>query len=463
MNQEQVLIHKKEKLYFIFAVVISIFTYATLILSIIGIFFLGFGILFPLFLSALMNAHIRTNGVRLSAGQFPRVFEEIQELCVKMDIPVVPDVYVVESSGILNAFATRFFGRNMVVLYSDVFDLINSGGDKELSFIISHELAHVKRNHITRQLLILPAMWVPFLGEAYSRACEYTCDRMAAYFTGDADRAANGLVILAIGKSLYRQVNRPEYLYQASQERGFFAWLAEMISTHPPLPKRINEVEVFMEGSSERVFKTPSKTLWLVSCAGILIFITAMLGYSFSTSLKGDGFKELMATFDAISSDEGTELIKAVADEDLKKVKKQLNEGADPNVQDSDGWTPLFWAVQGNDPKMIKMLLDGGADPNLRNIDDQTALIQAIYNGNKEFIKVLVEAGADSNLKDSSGWTPLMYAATSDDIEVIKTLLEAGADPKTEDAEKMTAFMHAKKGGYKENAKLLQQAMKGKP
>jgi hypothetical protein len=32
-----------------------------------------------------------------------------------MDMKFVPDVYVLKSSGALNAFATRFFGRNMVV------------------------------------------------------------------------------------------------------------------------------------------------------------------------------------------------------------------------------------------------------------------------------------------------------------------------------------------------------------
>ena len=54
---------------------------------------------------------------------------------------VVPEFYVIESAGALNAFATRFFQRNMVVLYSDVFNLINSVDNEELYFIIAHELA----------------------------------------------------------------------------------------------------------------------------------------------------------------------------------------------------------------------------------------------------------------------------------------------------------------------------------
>ncbi|MBM7870707.1 beta-lactamase regulating signal transducer with metallopeptidase domain [Clostridium pascui] len=70
-----------------------------------------------------------------------------------MKIQKIYDVHVVESGGILN--------------------------------IIAHELAHIKRNHIIKQTLILPAMWIPFLGETYSKSCEYTCDRMAANYSLD--------------------------------------------------------------------------------------------------------------------------------------------------------------------------------------------------------------------------------------------------------------------------------------
>jgi Zn-dependent protease with chaperone function len=92
-----------------------------------------------------MLGNIRTNGVRLNPEQFPNVYKRVQELCDKMEMPFVPDVYVMESSGALNAFATRFFGRNMVVLYSTIFELIEQEAEDELTFVIAHELAHIKR------------------------------------------------------------------------------------------------------------------------------------------------------------------------------------------------------------------------------------------------------------------------------------------------------------------------------
>lgn len=246
---EHKLLHRNEKAYYIICVIVSIIGYLWLILSIVGIVILAILFLLPLFYHAISMASIRKNGVRITPRQFPEVYDKLKELSQQMGLSAIPDVYVMESSGFLNAFATRFFGRNMVVLYSDMFDLINMGGEKELSYVIAHELAHIKRNHIGKNLFILPAMWIPFVGEAYSRACEYTCDRMAAYYTGDPEAAINGLTILAIGKTLYKKVDREEYLYQCQQERGFFVWLSEKLSTHPALPNRMQEIRFFFQDS----------------------------------------------------------------------------------------------------------------------------------------------------------------------------------------------------------------------
>jgi Zn-dependent protease with chaperone function len=251
---EKMLVHPKEKRYFVICLVISILVYAALIVSVVGIPYLIAIAVLSAFLHALAMAHLRLNGIRLSDRQFPEVYERIGRLCSKMGMPAVPDVYVVQSGGVLNAFATRFVRRNMIVVYSDVFELISAGADDILEFVITHELAHIKRRHVTKHMLLLPAQWVPFLGNAYSRSCEYTCDRIAAFMTGNTDAAVNGLTMVAVGKGLYRMVNVDEYLHQGEQNKGFFLWLAEKLSTHPPLPKRIAEVQRFMSGVHSMYF-----------------------------------------------------------------------------------------------------------------------------------------------------------------------------------------------------------------
>lgn len=105
----------------------------------------------------------------------------------------------------------------MVVLTSTMFELIEQNAEDELTFVIAHELAHIKRRHISKQLIILPALWIPGLTQAYSRACEYTCDRYASYYTGNTEAANNCLTIIGIGKTLFQYVNREAYLKQADE------------------------------------------------------------------------------------------------------------------------------------------------------------------------------------------------------------------------------------------------------
>jgi Zn-dependent protease with chaperone function len=142
---------------------------------------------------------------------------------------------------LLNAFATRFLGRNFVILYSDILALATEKGEKAVSFVVGHELGHVRRKHMTRRALLYPAMAFPFLGSAYSRACEYTCDRF-----GNALEPAggvDGLLVLAAGRDLYTKVNSAVFSGQCETETGFFVRFSEILSTHPNLPKRVAALE----------------------------------------------------------------------------------------------------------------------------------------------------------------------------------------------------------------------------
>ena len=89
-------------------------------------------------------------------------------------------MYLIQSGGILNAFATRFMGRNYVVIYSDIMEKAFSDGTEVVEFIIGHELTHIKQNHLIKRLLIMPANLLFLLTLAYSRACEITCDSFAS-------------------------------------------------------------------------------------------------------------------------------------------------------------------------------------------------------------------------------------------------------------------------------------------
>ncbi|KOO50781.1 M48 family metallopeptidase [Priestia koreensis] len=239
------LVHDKEKIYFILCLIVSIIIYFLLIFSIVGIIVLILGLFISWWTHGLIMGSIRRNGVRLTEKQYPDIHKKAAKMIEEMDLIRLPHIFIVQSEGALNAFATRFFGRNFVVLYSNIVEIAAEGHDEELQFVIAHELAHIKQNHIVKNILILPAMWVPYLGSAYSRACEYTCDRMASAYIKNEQAAVHALGVLAVGTPLSINLNVKEYIATSMRETGLFVWMSEKLSTHPPLPKRIKAVQNF--------------------------------------------------------------------------------------------------------------------------------------------------------------------------------------------------------------------------
>jgi Zn-dependent protease with chaperone function len=190
-----------------------------------------------LFAHGLALGRVRGNAVRVSERQFPQLYRLAVAHSKRLGLKQVPAVYVMESGGLLNAFATRFLGRDFVILYSDVLELALAQGEAAVGFIMGHELAHVWRGHLKHRWLTTPGRLFPYLGAAYSRACEYTCDRLGAYCQPEG--AISGLLVLAAGKQLHPHVDVKEYAAQAVSEQGFWVRRAELMSSHPLLPKRV--------------------------------------------------------------------------------------------------------------------------------------------------------------------------------------------------------------------------------
>jgi ankyrin repeat protein len=71
-----------------------------------------------------------------------------------------------------------------------------------------------------------------------------------------------------------------------------------------------------------------------------------------------------------------TDLHSAARDGDVERVKKLLEKGANPNVQDEAGLTPLHWAADVGSVDMVKFLLEHGADP---NVQDKRRLDAAVH------------------------------------------------------------------------------------
>jgi Zn-dependent protease with chaperone function len=204
---------------------------ATILAYVLTFFLIG------LLAHGLALGQIRGNAVRVSERQFALVQRLAVAHARKLGLKQVPAMYVVQSGGLLNAFATRFLGRDFVIIYSDVLELALARGEAAVGFIVGHELGHLWRGHLKYRWLTAPGRLLPYLGAAYSRACEYTCDRLGAFCQPDG--AISGLLVLAAGKQLHAHVDVREYAAQAESERGFWVRRAELMSSHPLLPKRV--------------------------------------------------------------------------------------------------------------------------------------------------------------------------------------------------------------------------------
>lgn len=199
---------------------------------------------------AIAIGHIKGNGVRITEEQFPEVYKIVEDQTKALEMHNMPAVYLLQGHGILNAFATRFAGRNYVVLHSGILETALTEGPEALAFIIGHELGHIKRNHVrlVTKLLLLPSFLIPFLYTAYSRACEYTCDNIG--FALSPQGAQKGLLILAAGANLYKKIDTEAYILDAKQSSLFSSWLAEICSTHPHLTNRLASIILQTESNS---------------------------------------------------------------------------------------------------------------------------------------------------------------------------------------------------------------------
>ena len=244
-----IVVHPKENFYFDIKMLFSLLVYffiPVLIFSdgnyrtiglFIFIFYFGIFFLVIFFRHGILIGYLKGNAIRINDNQFPDIYTIATEQARSLGLAEVPTIYILQKGGSLNAFATRFFGRNFIVLYSDILETAYEKGNKALEFVIAHEFGHIKRNHITKQLLTFPSRIIPFLNPAYSRACEYTCDNIG--YSLCPEGADNGILVLAAGKRLYSKVNKDKFVNSSNMDFGFWKWFAEIISSHPTLPKRI--------------------------------------------------------------------------------------------------------------------------------------------------------------------------------------------------------------------------------
>ena len=186
----------------------------------------------------LTRAGIRGSAVRLSRRQFPGINAVKEDFARRLNLRRDPEIYLMSGNGALNAFAASTFGYDFVVIHSELFSNTYEKNKEALAFIIGHELGHLRLGHtrLWYQLSTAYVDRVPLLGKFLSRAREFSCDRHGAYL---APQGEEGVVLLAAGRYVYKEVDVEELLEQGRGFRGLWPTVAQLPQSHPFTVRRL--------------------------------------------------------------------------------------------------------------------------------------------------------------------------------------------------------------------------------
>ena len=97
----------RERTLFTIAAIFSSIVWLALLISIVGIVYGALLGLFALVVHCLFMAHVIGNGVRVGPRQLPDLMRRIEAAAHKLGMDRVPEAYVLQAGGLLNAFATK--------------------------------------------------------------------------------------------------------------------------------------------------------------------------------------------------------------------------------------------------------------------------------------------------------------------------------------------------------------------
>ncbi len=211
---------------------------------------LFFGVV-AIFAYAMNQAHNRAlieQATAVTPQNAPQLAAIVQD-CVNRVRPSAVQVFVVREKQ-LNAYTFGLSSPHSIVLYSPLLKIMD---EDELRFIIGHEMGHVALGHTWINSLLGGMAGVPTsLGAAvilifafrwWNRACEYSADRSGLLACRDPQKAVSAMLKLVAGpRSLEQTMQTVD-----AQDDTLSGVLAESISTHPMLIRRINELRKWAE------------------------------------------------------------------------------------------------------------------------------------------------------------------------------------------------------------------------
>jgi Zn-dependent protease with chaperone function len=351
----------------ILVIFVSLALWVFVAVSIVGIFYAVFFSIFFFLMQVGFVAHLRGSAIKLGPQQMPELHARVLAIASRLGLRKVPDAYLMQAGGALNAMATKLFRSNFVVLYSDLVDAC--GDDTEaVDFIVGHELGHVRAGHLRFQWLIILGRLFPFIGSAYSRAREYTADRYGLASINDPRAATHGLTVLAAGGVHAHRVNIAAMMQQRHDMTTVWMTIGRWMSTHPPLVDRIAELD--RSAGGERIASSRA----IVGAAAVVAFafLLPLIGGGFAMTKLMKTIQEQQASLqrqNTTTTPERPKIVVADIPAAVARAQKEMRELA--NTADK------YRALTGRYPEDTESLyamwrLDHPRDPELRDPFDAT-------------------------------------------------------------------------------------------
>ena len=205
----------------------------------------------------------------------PELYNMVHESAETLDIDRLPEIYTQWSYGI-NAYTTGYKDNTILVLQSGSVDLMP---DPELTFVIGHEMGHIKSGHVLYHLMVqyfaqiisstvlAGKFIVPIqLGLNYwYRMSEFTADRAGLLVCQDLEAALGAIMKMAGLPKRYFNTSDPHVF--AKQAKEFMTKYGDttdkiirnisiLDDTHPWTVMRAYELITWVEnGDYEKILK----------------------------------------------------------------------------------------------------------------------------------------------------------------------------------------------------------------
>ena len=230
---------------------------ALFLATVLSIFTMGL-VLLLLVLAVIRIKSTERRERQTSTPVTPTTFPELHQISVQAAKRLemhLPPIYLMEVDAV-NAHALGFMSEGSVILYRG---LVHQMTTAELQFIIGHELAHIKCGHTswlalthsTSSAMAGHKLYLIFhlLFRAWSRKCEFTCDRGGLLACVNPQIAARALARLEVPDP-----TQAEWLVQriATNREPAPDSLEDLVSTHPRTRKRIRAVIDFSRTQTYR-------------------------------------------------------------------------------------------------------------------------------------------------------------------------------------------------------------------